>query len=118
MKKPKELETADRIIGVLRDAMDKNNQFKMHVGKLKTQNPSGTEEEIQERELTALDTKRILEAACALEKAARVKLKLAEDASGVKAPVKRAKRENNTKPNETVGTVSLPPVIYPNDTEA
>ncbi len=71
----RELQAADTIISMVMEAAQ-DGQFNLHVAKVREQSMDGISEELVEKRLSALDTKRILEAARALEKAVLLKRKL------------------------------------------
>ncbi len=71
----RELQAADTIINMVMDAAQ-DGQFNLHVAKVRETSVDGISEDLVEKKLGALDTKRILEAARALEKAVLLKRKL------------------------------------------
>lgn len=71
----RELQAADAIISMVTEAAQ-DGQFNLHVTKVRETSVDGISEELVEKQLAALDTKRILEAARALEKAVMLKRRL------------------------------------------
>ncbi len=99
-KMQKELEAVDEIIkAVFKSASD--GDFNLHILKVK----DNGQEELVEKRLASLDTKRILEAAATLEKAVAIKKKLLDDCKE-KAPERQ-------EANESTGLVILPPIVLP-----
>jgi len=99
----RELQAADTIINMVMDAVQEG-QFNLHVAKVRETSADGISEELVEKKLGALDTKRILEAARALEKVVMLKRKLL-DMEEKKQPV--------TQTEGACMRIVLPEVIPP-----
>lgn len=83
----RELQAADTIINMVLEAAQEG-QFNLHVAKVRETSVDGISEDLVEKKLGALDTKRILEAARALEKVVSLKRKLL-DTEEKKQPVQQ-----------------------------
>lgn len=104
----RELQAADAIISMVTEAAQ-DGQFNLHVTKVRETSADGISEELVEKQLAALDTKRILEAARALEKAVMLKRRLLHADE---------KKSESAASKQTQMRVILPEVNPPSDMQS